>query len=115
MTTKERVPAVNWPVEKDDKTYLGHLDGFIRKINKRIIIASRDIEMKEIYNDKIYMRRSDTMKWVRFKVPAKANQKYIDGGLFPDTVNYKWSWMIQRKWMWNGSPETRSKEPETWR
>ena len=27
-----------------------------------IIIASHDNEMNEIYNDKIYMRRSDTMK-----------------------------------------------------
>ena len=26
-----------------------------------IIIASHDNEMNEIYNDKIYMRRSDTM------------------------------------------------------
>ena len=39
-----------------------------------IIIASHDNEMNNIYNDKIYMRRSDTMKRVRiFKVPATAN------------------------------------------
>ena len=48
--------------------------------------------MNDKYYDKIYMRRSDTMKWVRrFKVPAKANHTSILmeglGGLFPDTVN----------------------------
>ena len=50
----------------------------ILKVIIIIIIASHDNEMNEIYNDKIYMRRSDTMKWVRrFKVPAKANQSIL--------------------------------------
>ena len=55
--------------------------------------------MNDLYNDKIYMRRSDTMKGVRrFKVPAKANQSTMMEA-YSQTL---WTWVGRNTGEWKG-------------